>query len=262
MTSTQKNTPNYSPNYARIIPRDLELAQAFVANAPDEKRRMEERLYRAVLTVMSLPNGAPKSGSSWPFVVRDWGDALGRLQAGPGEELIDVQRRLEADTKRPRYQPSARDLSEWMGTLDLLAGFTTAGAHGAADRLEQAGLALQALQRKRAAIAEGRQPCAAERIKTVLAKLDSDIARAVHHCEAMKTLAKPHKGVVRQAQGTLKGAAHWWWLGSPRRGLSRWDYAASFAGMECPKAARRLHDNAVLWAVVAEQRRRDQGARG
>jgi hypothetical protein len=57
--------------------------------------------------------------------------------------------------------------------------------------------------------------------------------------------------------GALKAAGMVWFFGAPRGGLSKWDYVASWANVETGLIARKLHDEAIYWALATEQLKRE-----
>jgi hypothetical protein len=254
-----------------VTARDLDDARWL---ASDVRARIEERLYRAVLTSTRQQSGAPSGPSgAWPAdVQRQWIDVLGALEAGPNETEAEAKARIEANAKRPRYQPTARDLSVWLDDLGLIAGFGTRAADATGDfaalvvaeetltktmaRASTAAARVSGLEDGSVACATAHRPRALSSARAEQVAADEALKRAKHRCEALaQSLAKGDASLTRQAFGVLKGAAHYWWLGAQGTTLGRWQWAARWAGLDTPAKAKALHDRVVLFAMVRDQRR-------
>jgi hypothetical protein len=240
---------------------------------PSERQRMAERLYRAVLTASSHDSDGPSARSGfWPAVTRTWVDCLGALEAGPGETDTEAQDRVAHAAPKPRYQPSARDLSVWIDDLSLLSGYGTETDQTGAElavamaeaRLAELKQDLAALRARKSGIEGGSIPCATSNRSTALRKLGQDttdldmtIGRQTIRLEKLVHARDTEvRASLRQALGVLKGAAMHWWIGAGAFGVSRWKRAGSY-GACSPSTARQVHDRAVSFALVRDQRARD-----
>jgi hypothetical protein len=241
----------------------FDLGAARLAFSRREVEAMTERLYVAALTVSSLPSGRPSGGSSWPATLRDYGDVLGALQPGALadgrlETATEVAARVEAQRRRPRFAPTGRQIDACMPTLELLRGVGSAGLWRYEARLAVAEQTRDETARRLEEVASGAAPCASDRREAVLARLAREHAAASHkaaRAAAARDRAEAEGiGRGRAVLGALKGAGTVWWLGAPRVGLSKWDYAKSWSGAETPAAARALHDLGVYWALTQAQR--------
>lgn len=242
---------------------DLAIAQAMPLRDRDQ---MAHRLYRAVLT-STVQSGERGLGYA----------TTGLVYAGDDDAA--------PRWAKARYVPSRIDLEHWQADIRLLAGYAVpevdlVDRSPKLERLEQEIERAKAhLARIRQGLADfeaGRIPVAEARRLQVLAQRQSEVRVAeqalVNAVRAVQ--AEREKGLPRIQQtgrmmlGVLKGAATHWWLGPSGSSVSRWQFAAEWGRVPGPdkrtqcQQAQMIHDRAVLFALVRDQRRRERIARG
>jgi hypothetical protein len=258
MTEAKKASVRLCPDQVRRLKTDA--AARMVWQDETVKTTVAERLYRAVLTASAQPGLRSQlsgCGGSWPTIVRDMADHFGAAETEEGETKRDVAKRLAASRPEPRYQPTRKDLDDWLDTLTLLEGFGVSALHRCTEALKVYDSETAKLQSRLDGLRSGKIPASFEIRERRMSELQVEIVKTNRHRKGLVEAIEFNTGLGRKALGALKGAGMVWFFGAPRSGLKKWDYIAGWANVETGLMARKLHDEALYWAMASEQLKRE-----
>jgi hypothetical protein len=237
-----------------------DFAARLVWQDPEIKTAMAERLYRGVLTASAQPSFRSGTGfgtGSWPSEMRDVADHLGIMQREEGETARDVAKRVNDSKPAPRYQPTRLDLDQWLDSLALLEGFGLQVLERCQQALSAHDGEVAKLQARLTGLRSGAILASFEVREARISQLMTQIVKSNRHRKGLLEAIEHNTGLGRKAFGVLKGAGMVWFFGAPRSGLKKWDYVASWGNVASGLIARKLHDEAIYWALATEQLKRE-----